>query len=36
MPEEFDIQPNIESKDVQGVDQLWNIGSWDFSYSSLK
>ena len=35
-PEEFDNQANIESKDVAGVDQLWDIGQWDFSFTSLK
>ncbi len=36
LPEEFDIQPNIEAKNVAGVDQLWNEGQWDFSFTSLK
>jgi peptide/nickel transport system substrate-binding protein len=36
LPEEWDTQPNIESKDVAGVDDLWNIGSWDFMFTSLK
>ena len=36
LPEEFDNQPNIESKDVAGVNQLWDIGQWDFMFSSLK
>jgi peptide/nickel transport system substrate-binding protein len=36
IPEDFDNQPNIESKDVAGVNQLWNTGSWDLSYTSLK
>jgi len=36
VPEDFDNQPNIESKDVAGVDQLWNDGTWDLSYTSLK
>jgi peptide/nickel transport system substrate-binding protein len=35
-PEEFDNQPNIESKDVAGVNAIWNIGSWDFDFTSLK
>jgi peptide/nickel transport system substrate-binding protein len=34
--EEFDNQPNIESNDVAGVDQLWDIGQWDFMFTSLK
>jgi peptide/nickel transport system substrate-binding protein len=36
IPETFDSQPNIESKDVAGVNQLWQTGTWDFSYTSLK
>ncbi len=36
IPEEFDNQPNVESKDVAGVNDLWNIGTWDFSFTSLK
>jgi peptide/nickel transport system substrate-binding protein len=36
IPEDFTKQPNIESKNVAGVDQLWNEGTWDFSYTSLK
>jgi peptide/nickel transport system substrate-binding protein len=35
-PEEFDNQPNIEAKDVAGVNAIWNIGSWDFDFTSLK
>jgi peptide/nickel transport system substrate-binding protein len=35
-PETFEIQGNIESKDVRGINDLWNGGSWDYSYSSLK
>ncbi len=35
-PEEFDNQPNIESKDVAGVNALWNVGSWDLAFTSLK
>jgi peptide/nickel transport system substrate-binding protein len=34
-PEEFDNQPNIRSRDVQGVNQLWNVGTWDLSFTSL-
>ena len=33
VPEEFDNQPNIESKDVAGVNELWNEGDWDLSWS---
>ncbi len=35
-PEEWDNQPNVESKDVAGVDDLANEGTWDYSYTSLK
>jgi peptide/nickel transport system substrate-binding protein len=35
-PYDWDKQPQIESKDVAGVGDLWNIGSWDYSYTSLK
>ncbi len=36
VPEDFDNQPDIESKNVAGVDMLWNEGLWDFSFTSLK
>jgi peptide/nickel transport system substrate-binding protein len=36
LPLEWDTQPNIESKDVAGVNDLWNVGSWDFMFTSLK
>ncbi len=36
VPETFENQPNIESKNVAGVNQLWNEGTWDFDYTSLK
>jgi peptide/nickel transport system substrate-binding protein len=36
VPWVFDKQANIESKDVSGVNQLWNIGTWDLSWTSLK
>jgi peptide/nickel transport system substrate-binding protein len=36
LPLNWDTQPNIESKDVAGVDNLWNLGSWEFSFTSLK
>ena len=32
----FDNQPNIESADVRGINDLWNTGSWDYRYTSLK
>jgi peptide/nickel transport system substrate-binding protein len=36
VPEDWDNQPNIRSKDVAGVNQLWNTGEWDFMFTSLK
>ncbi|HZE03845.1 MAG TPA: ABC transporter substrate-binding protein [Solirubrobacteraceae bacterium] len=36
IPEDFDNQANIKSSDVVGVNDLWNEGSWDFAYTSLK
>ena len=36
VPEDFDNQPNIESKDVAGVNMLWNEGTWDLAFTSLK
>jgi peptide/nickel transport system substrate-binding protein len=36
IPYDWDKQPAIESKDVDGVGDLWNIGSWDYNYTSLK
>ncbi|MGB9183118.1 MAG: ABC transporter substrate-binding protein [Solirubrobacteraceae bacterium] len=36
IPEDFDNQANVEAKNVAGVDQLWNEGTWDLSYTSLK
>jgi peptide/nickel transport system substrate-binding protein len=35
-PEEFDSQPNIEGSGVEGVNQLWDDGSWDYDFTSLK
>ena len=32
IPFDWDKQPNIESKDVAGVGDLWNTGQWDYSY----
>jgi hypothetical protein len=31
-----DKQANIESKDVRGINDLWDIGEWDYGYTSLK
>jgi peptide/nickel transport system substrate-binding protein len=36
IPEDFDNQPNVESKDVAGVNSLWNEGTWDMDFTSLK
>ncbi len=36
IPEDFDNQPNIRAADVAGVNDLWNEGSWDFDFTSLK
>jgi peptide/nickel transport system substrate-binding protein len=36
IPFDWDKQPNVESKDVAGVGDLWNTGLWDYSYTSLK
>ncbi len=35
-PEVFASLANIEGRGVAGVDQLWNDGSWDYDYTSLK
>lgn len=36
VPYDWDKQPAIESKDVAGVGDVWNVGSWDYSFTSLK
>jgi peptide/nickel transport system substrate-binding protein len=36
VPEDFDNQANIESKNVAGVNMLWNEGVWDLAFTSLK
>ncbi len=36
IPFAWDKQPNIEAKDVAGVGDVWNLGSWDYSFTSLK
>jgi peptide/nickel transport system substrate-binding protein len=35
-PYDWDKQAAIESKDVAGVGDVWNIGSWDYNFTSLK
>jgi peptide/nickel transport system substrate-binding protein len=32
----FDNQPYIESANVRGINDLWNTGSYDYAYTSLK
>ncbi len=36
IPFAFDKEPNIEADDVAGVGDVWNIGAWDYSFTSLK
>ena len=36
IPWSFDKQANIEGTAVHGINQLWNSGSWDYNYTSLK
>jgi peptide/nickel transport system substrate-binding protein len=36
VPFVFNNEPELESKNVAGVSQQWNQGSWDLSFTSLK
>jgi peptide/nickel transport system substrate-binding protein len=36
IPFAWDKQPNIESHDVAGVGDVWNLGAWDYNFTSLK
>jgi peptide/nickel transport system substrate-binding protein len=36
IPEDFDFQPNIVGSGVRGISDIWDIGTWDYSFSSLK
>ena len=36
IPEYFSAQPNIESANVAVVNDVWNVGSPDFAFTSLK
>ncbi|MHB8531437.1 MAG: ABC transporter substrate-binding protein [Solirubrobacteraceae bacterium] len=36
VPFDWDKQANIEGSGVNGVGQLWNVGAWDYSWTSLK
>jgi peptide/nickel transport system substrate-binding protein len=36
IPFDYDKQPNIEGSEVEGVGDLWDVGEWDYSWTSLK
>ena len=36
MPYDWEKAPYVESKNVAGVGDIWNEGSWDYSFTSLK
>jgi len=36
IPFDWDKQANIEGSGVQGVGDLWDVGEWDYSWTSLK
>ena len=36
VPWDWDRQPQIEAKDVNGISDVWNDGGWDYDYTSLK
>lgn len=36
IPYDWDKQANIEGHGVRGVGDLWDVGEWDYSYTSLK
>jgi peptide/nickel transport system substrate-binding protein len=36
IPFSWDKQPNIEGTRVNGVGDLWDVGEWDYSWTSLK
>jgi peptide/nickel transport system substrate-binding protein len=36
IPFDWDKQANIEGSGVDGVGDLWNVGEWDYNYTSLK
>jgi peptide/nickel transport system substrate-binding protein len=35
-PEVYTSDAQIEGSDVEGVDELWNSGAWDYDFTSLK
>jgi peptide/nickel transport system substrate-binding protein len=36
IPFDWDKQGNIEGSQVNGVGDLWDVGEWDYAYTSLK
>jgi peptide/nickel transport system substrate-binding protein len=36
IPFDWDKQAGIEGSDVNGVGDIWDVGEWDYSYTSLK
>lgn len=36
IPFDWDKQANIEGSQVNGVGDLWNVGQWDYNWTSLK
>jgi peptide/nickel transport system substrate-binding protein len=36
VPFDWDKQPGIEGSGVNGVGDIWDVGEWDYSYTSLK
>jgi len=36
VPYQWAKEPYIESKDVAGVNEYWNSGTWDYAFTSLK
>ena len=36
IPFDWDKQANVEGSGVDGVGDLWNVGAWDYAYTSLK
>jgi peptide/nickel transport system substrate-binding protein len=36
IPYQWAKEPYIESKDVNGINDYWNSGTWDYSFTSLK
>jgi len=36
VPYDWDKQPQIEAGNVAGVGDVWNVGGWDYNFTSLK